>query len=187
MNCSFFSFRSSSWSWSADIAVRSEKRCFVFIVYHSLRNALNEARPDRQLSRSKTQRLARGLFRHAVEFEHDAAGMDTRRPIFRRALALTHTHFSRLVGHGKIRENPDPHAALALHLTRDRASRRFDLPGSHALWLESLETELAEIEVRTALRGAVNTALELLTKLGLLGLQHLCLLKRRYAAASLRP
>src|ERR687890_228774 len=94
-----------------------------------LRNALDEARLDRELGRAEAERLAGGLLRHAVDLEHDAAGLDPGGPIFGSALALAHTHFGRLGRHGHIREDPDPHAADALHGAGDRAAGRLDLTG----------------------------------------------------------
>ena len=51
------------------------------------------------------------LHRHAVDLEHDAAGLDARDPEFRRALALAHAHFDRLLRHRHVREDADPDAA----------------------------------------------------------------------------
>src|SRR5690606_36377282 len=93
-------------------------------------------------------------------------------PEFNRTLALTHTHFSRLLGHRQIRENPDPHAALALHLAGDRAASRFDLASGDALWLGCLQGILAEHQIGAALGNAMDTALVSLAELGLLRLQH---------------
>ena len=53
----------------------------------------DEARLDRQLGGAEAQRLLGELDRHAVDLEHDAAGLDARDPEFRRALALAHAHF----------------------------------------------------------------------------------------------
>src|SRR3712207_4780250 len=92
LNCSFLRLTSSSWSWSGVIVLRSEKRCFVFIVPSSLGDALDEARLDRQLGGPETQRLARHVLRHAVDLEHDAPRLHARRPVFRRALAGAHAH-----------------------------------------------------------------------------------------------
>src|SRR5829696_6337345 len=172
LNCSFFSARSWSWSWSGDIALRSESRCVDFMSSPLLGNALDEARLDRQLRGAEAQRLAGDVLGDAVDLEHDAAGRDARRPELGRALALAHAHLGRLLRHRHVREDPDPDPALALHLARDRAPRRLDLARGHALRLERLEAELAEIELRAALRGTADAALEGFAELGLLGLQH---------------
>ena len=64
----------------------------------------------------------------AVDLEHDAAGLDAGDPQFRRALAGAHADFGRLLRHRHVRENPDPDAAGALHVTRQRTTGSFDLP-----------------------------------------------------------
>src|SRR5215211_5618507 len=137
-----------------------------------LGDALDEARLDRQLRGAEAQRLAGDVLGDAVDLEHDAAGRDARRPELGRALALAHPHLGRLLRHRHVREDPDPDPALALHLARDRAPRRLDLARGHPLRLERLEAELAEIELRAALRGTADAALEGFAELGLLGLQH---------------
>src|SRR5690606_34852423 len=85
-------------------------------------DALHEARADRELGGAEAQRLAGHLFADAVDLEHDAAGLDAGRPILDGALALAHAHFGRLAGDRHVREDADPHAALALHLAGDRAA-----------------------------------------------------------------
>src|SRR3954451_16968362 len=137
-----------------------------------LGNALDEARLDRQLRGAEAQRLAGDVLGDAVDLEHDAAGRDACRPELGRALALAHAHLGRLLRHRHVREYPDPDPALALHLARDRAPRRLDLARGHPLRFKRLEAELAEIELRAALRGTADAALEGFAELGLLGLQH---------------
>src|SRR5690606_9053815 len=80
--------------------------------------------------------------------------------------------FGRLRGNREIRENPDPDAALTLHLASDRATSGFDLAGSNAVRLESLQAVAAEVQVGATLGSAVNAALKLLTELCALWLQH---------------
>src|SRR5688572_12144835 len=172
LNCSFFSDRSSSCSWSGVIVLRSENLCFVFIGPSSLGDALDEARADRQLRRAEAQRLAGHVLRHAVDLEHDAAWLDARRPVFGRALAGTHAHLGRLGRDRHIREDADPHPPGALHGARDGAAGGLDLARVDALRLEGLESELAEVEIRAALGRPVDAAFELLAELGFLGLQH---------------
>src|SRR3954454_17004634 len=137
-----------------------------------LGNALNETRLDRELGRTESERLAGGLLRNAVDLEHDAARLHPGGPEFGSALALTHTDFGRLRRHRHVREDADPHPAGALHGAGDRAASRLDLPGVHTVRFHRLQAELAEIQVRAALRGAGNAALELLTELRFLRLQH---------------
>ena len=74
---------------------------------------------------------------HAIDLEENPAGLDLGDPVFRRALARAHAHFGRLLRNRHIGEYPNPHAARALHVTRDRAARGFDLPRRDALGLQS--------------------------------------------------
>src|SRR5215203_4502688 len=124
-----------------------------------LGDALDEARLDRQLGRAEAEGLPGDVLGHAVDLEHDAAGLHAGGPELRGALALAHADFGRLGGHRNVREDADPHAAGPFHGTGDRAAGRLDLPRVHTLRLHGLEAELAEVEVRTALRGTGNPAL----------------------------
>src|SRR5690606_26916660 len=119
LNCSFLRLASSSLSWSRVCALASEafiSNPFLF------GDALDEARAHRQLRRAEAQRLAGDLFRHAVDLEHDAARLDAGGPVIDRTLALAHADFGRLAGDRQVREYADPHPALTLHLTGDRAA-----------------------------------------------------------------
>src|SRR5262249_31322903 len=64
LNRSFLSLRTSSSSWSTVMARRSSG--FMTIL---LRDALDEARLDRQLGSGESKRLARHLLRNAVDLE----------------------------------------------------------------------------------------------------------------------
>src|SRR5262249_9807693 len=96
----------------------------------------------------------------AVDLEHDAAGLDPADPELGRALALTLADFRRLLRHRHIREDADPHAALALHETGERATRGFDLARGDALRFDRLQPVLTKVQRRAALGDAVNAALE---------------------------
>ncbi len=74
-----------------------------------------------------------------VDLEHDTAGLDLACPVFDRTLALTHTNFGRLCRDRNVREDADPDAAGALHVTRDRAASRFDLARIHAVGFLGLQ------------------------------------------------
>src|SRR5689334_23154324 len=153
------------------MALRSEVLCFDFMIPSLLGNALDEARLDRELGSAETERLTGDILRHAVDLEHDTARLDAGSPVFRRALALTHTHFGRLRRNRHVREDPDPHPARALHGAGDGAASRLDLTSVDALGFHRLRAELAEVVVRTAFRSAGDSALELLTALGFLRLR----------------
>src|SRR5215468_8627890 len=135
-------------------------------------DALDEARLDRQLGGGEIERLARDPDRYAVDFEHDAAGLDAAHPQFRRALALAHAHFDRLLRHRNVGEQADPDAARPLHVSGQGAARGLDLARGDALRLDRLQAVLAEGERVAARRQAVNTALERLAELGAHRLQH---------------
>src|SRR5690606_29248844 len=70
LNCSFFSFASSSSSWSSVIALTSAAFMTCPLLF---RNALDEARLDRQLGRAQPEGLARHIRAYTVDLEHDAA------------------------------------------------------------------------------------------------------------------
>src|SRR5579863_1393400 len=55
-------------------------------------------RRDRQLVRRKSQRLPRRRFVHPRHLKHDAPRLHHRYPLFRRAFALAHAGFRRLLG-----------------------------------------------------------------------------------------
>src|ERR1700729_2524782 len=145
----------------------SERRPAFFMALTPLFcDALNEARLDRQLRRRKRERLACDRLRHAVDLEHDAARRHAGDPEFRRALALAHTHFDRLLRHWHVREHTDPDAARALHVPGERTAGRLDLARGNALRLQRLQSELTEIEREPALRIAMNAAFEGFAELG---------------------
>src|ERR1700744_1633391 len=54
---------------------------------------------DRKLGGAQTHRFFRRRQIHAVNLEQDAARLHLGHPEFRRALARTHAHFGRLLGH----------------------------------------------------------------------------------------
>src|SRR5262249_23367253 len=168
LNRSFLSLTSSSLSWSSVINLTSA----AFIARFLIGDAFDEARLDRELRGGERQGFARDLDRHAVDFEHDASGLDAAHPQLRRTLALAHAYLDRLLRHGHIGEHPDPHAAGALHVPRHRPSRRLDLARGDAIRLDRLEPVLSEIELGRRGRLAVNAALVRLAEFAPDRLQH---------------
>src|SRR6202789_1701882 len=151
----------------------SERRLAFFMALAPLfRDALNEARLDRQLRGRKRERLASERLRHAVDLEHDAPRRHAHDPKFRRALALAHSHLDRLLRYWHVREHTDPDAARALHVPGQRTAGGLDLARGDALRLHRLEPVFAEIERKPALRNAVNAAFEGFAELGFLRLHH---------------
>src|SRR5215470_12473681 len=170
LNRSFLSLSASSSSWSTVMARRSPG--FISALLDLFRDALDEARLDRQLGGGEPKRLARQRLRHAVYFEQDAARLDPSDPEFRRALARAHAHFQRLLRHRHVGIDADPDPARALHVASERAPRRLDLARGDAFRLERLEPELAECKVDARGRQALDPALVRLTELGAHRLQH---------------
>src|ERR1700690_30624 len=82
------------------------------------RLAFHEPGPQRQLVRSQTHGLGSVLRRDAFHFEQDLAGTNHGNPVIRGSLAFSHTGFSRLLGDGLVRKQPDPDLAATLHETR---------------------------------------------------------------------
>src|ERR1700688_4272104 len=136
------------------------------------RNARYEARLDRQFGGSERQRFFRGLHGDAVDFEKHPARLDPRHPQFRRTLARSHAHFGGLLRHRNIREDADPDAAGALHVTGQRAAGGFDLTRGDALGRHRLQAELTERQRCARSRGAVDPALMRLPELRFLWLHH---------------
>src|SRR5215467_8728855 len=169
LNRSFLSLRTSSSSWSTVMARMSPG--FMTIL---LRDALDEARLDRQLGGGKSERLARHLHRHAVDLEQDAPRFDAGDPELRRPLARTHAHFERLLRHRHIRIDANPNSARALHVAGERAGRSLDLARGDPLRLQRLEAELTERQVDARGRNPLDAAFVRLAELGAHRLQHGC-------------
>src|SRR5690606_24469046 len=144
LNCSFFSFDSSSSSWSGVIVLTSTAFMACPLL---LCDALYEARLDRELGCPEPQRLARNILGDTVDLEHDAAGLHAAGPELDRALALTHTNFGGLCGDRNVRKHPDPHATLTLHLAGDGAAGSLDLPSGDPLGFQGLEAESSKVQV----------------------------------------
>src|SRR5260221_8376489 len=142
------------------------------MITSSFRNARHEARLDRQFGGRERKCFLCGLHRDAIDLENHAAGFDPRHPQFRRALARAHAHFGGLLRHRHVREDPDPDAAGALHVTGQRTTRSLDLARGQALRRHRLQAELAERQRRARSRGAVNAALMRLPELRFLWLHH---------------
>src|SRR5262249_17706792 len=135
-------------------------------------NTLNELGFYRQLRGGQTECFLRHGQRHAVHFEHDAAGMHADHPEFRSTLAGAHANFGGLARHRNVREHKDPETALTLHRTRDRTACGFDLARGDAFRLESLQAVSAVAEAEAALRRAVDAAFVRLAEFGAFGLKH---------------
>src|SRR4051794_22340994 len=144
----------------------------LFLLGQALAQTGDDLGLDRQLLGGARKSLLRDRPRHTVELEQDPPGLHPSDPEFRGALAGAHADLGGLRAHRNVREDADPKATGALHVARDRAASRLDLPRGDALRLHGLEPEGAEVELGPALGLAVDAALESLAELGALGLQH---------------
>src|SRR5258708_15324884 len=136
----------------------------------------NELRGNRQLVRRQSQGFLSRRFVHSRHLEHDASRLHHRHPLLRRAFALTHARFRRLLGERLVRENPDPQFSAALDEPRNRHARRFDLPVGDPRAFHGLQSVLAQRPIPAAPSLTVAAAAHLLSLLHLLRHQHRCVL-----------
>src|SRR2546421_332226 len=136
----------------------------------------DEFRGNRQLVRRQPQGFLSRRFIHSRHLEHDASRFHHRHPLFRRAFALAHARFGRLLGERLVRENPDPQFPAALDEPRNRHARRFDLPVGDPCAFHGFQTVLAERQISAAPGFAVAAAAHLLSVLHFLWHQHRCVL-----------
>src|SRR5260221_1196001 len=78
-----------------------------------------EFRRNRQLVRRQPHGFLSRRFVHSRHFKHDASRLHHRYPLLRRAFALAHTRFRRLLGERLVRKNPDPQFSAALDEPRN--------------------------------------------------------------------
>ena len=104
----------------------------------------NKFRFDRQLRRRQAHGFARHRFRHAVHFKQHVRRTDHGHPGFERRLALAHSGFQRLLREGLLREDANPHFAVALHVAGDRHARGLDLLGVHPATFQRHQSVFAE-------------------------------------------
>src|SRR5712664_1539148 len=136
----------------------------------------DELRGNRQLVRRQPHGFLSRRLVYSRHLEHDASRLHHRHPLFRRAFALAHARFGRLLGERLVRENPDPQFSAALDEPRNRHARRFDLPVGDPRAFHGLQTVLAERQIPAAPGLAVAAAAHLLPVFHLLRHQHRCVL-----------
>src|SRR5216684_2779877 len=136
----------------------------------------NELRGNRQLVRRQSQGFLSRRFVHSRHLEHDASRLHHRHPLLRRAFALTHARFRRLLGERLVRENPDPQFSAALDEPRNRHARRFNLPVGDPRILHGFQSVLAKRQISAAPGLAVAASAHLLSVLHFLRHQHRCVL-----------
>src|SRR5216683_1908673 len=136
----------------------------------------NEFRGNRQLVRRQSQGFLGGRFVHSRHLEHDASRLHYGDPFLRRAFALAHARFGRLLGERLVRKNPDPQFSAALDEPRNRHARRFNLPVGNPRAFHGLQSVLAERQISAAPGLAVAAPAHLLSVLHFLRHQHRCVL-----------
>src|SRR5712664_3541910 len=136
----------------------------------------DELRGNRQLVRRQPHGFLGRRFIHSRHLKHDASRLHHRHPLLRRAFALAHARFRRLLGERLVRENPDPQFSAALDEPRNRHAGRFNLPVSDPRAFHGLQTVLAERQISAAPGLAVTAAAHLFSVLHLLRHQHRCVL-----------
>src|SRR5712664_4649039 len=136
----------------------------------------DELRGNRQLVRRQPHGFLSRRLVYSRHLEHDASRLHHRHPLFRRAFALAHARFGRLLGERLVRENPNPQFSAALDEPRNRDARRFDLPVGDPRAFHGLQTVLAERQIPAAPGLAVAAAAHLLPVFHLLRHQHRCVL-----------
>src|SRR6266481_4384257 len=148
-------------------------------------------RGNRQLVRRQAQSFLRCRFVHSRHFEHDASRLHHRNPLLRRAFALAHAGFRRLLGERLVRENPDPQFSAALDKSRNCHARRFNLPVGDPRAFHGFQSVLAKRQISAAPGFAVAAPAHLFSVLHFLRHQHRCvlaslnsLLLRSYATAA---
>src|SRR5262249_1751877 len=103
-----------------------------------------EGGSQRQLGSGQAERLACQLLGHADDLEHHLAGLDFSHVVLGVALAVAHTHFSRLVGNRLVGEHTDPDAATTLDMAGYRAARGFYLACGQAAAVRAFQAEVTE-------------------------------------------
>src|SRR6266404_1075600 len=148
--------------------------------------ARDEFRGNRQLVRRQPHGFLGRRFVHARHLKHDAPGLHHRLPLFRRAFALAHARFGRLLGERLVRENPDPQFSAALDEPRNRHARRFDLPVGDPRAFHGFQTVLAERQISATPCFAVAAPAHLLSVFHFLRHQHRSVLASRISSRLLR-
>src|SRR6266851_3449233 len=132
----------------------------------------NEFRGNRQLVRRQSQGFLGGRFVHSRHLEHDASRLHYGDPFLRRAFALAHARFGRLLGERLVRKNPDPQFSAALDEPRNGHARSFNLPVGDPRAFHGLQTVLAKRQIPAAPSLALAAAAHLLSVLHFLRHQH---------------
>src|SRR6185369_3039619 len=134
--------------------------------------ALHKRGAQRQLVRSEPHCFLGFDWRHAFHLEQNLARTNHGYPVIRSSLTFTHTGFSRLLGHGLVREQANPDFAAPLDETSHCHAARFDLPVGNPAGLKDFQPILPESERAAAPGFAGHAAALLLAVLHFLWHQH---------------
>src|SRR2546428_6074374 len=145
-----------------------------------------EFRRNRQFVGRQSQTFLGRCFVHSRHLKHDASRLYHRNPFLRRAFALAHARFRRLLGERLVREDPDPQFSAALDEPGNRYARRFNLPVGDPRIFHGLQSVLAESQISAAPGLAVAAAAHLFSVLHFLRHQHNCVLASLTSLASRR-
>ncbi len=116
--------------------------------------------------------LPRSFFGNPFHLVENSTWSDDRYPILGRAFSFSHPGFSRFLGDGFIREDPNPDSAGPLDESGHGNSCRFDLPSGQPTTLCGLKPEIPEVEGIAPGGHAPPSAFLHLSIFGLFGHQH---------------
>src|SRR6185369_2084760 len=114
----------------------------------------------------------RGRLIHTFDLVKNSPRLDHCHPVFRRALALAHAHFRRLLGDRLIGKHADPDLTATLDVTRHRDTSGLDLSIGNPRRLKTLEPVLTEADLAATSRDASHAPAHLLPVLNFLRHQH---------------
>src|SRR5437867_11819049 len=137
---------------------------------------MHEHRLDRQLGGGKRKSLARQRFIDAVHLVEHFARHDLGHVVLRIALAVAHAHLGGLLRYRLVRKNTNPDPPAALDVASHRPPRRLDLARGKPAAADSLQTILAETNLRADGGHTLVAALLFLAVFPSSWLQHFSLL-----------
>src|SRR5205085_9255904 len=155
------------WSSSSSVSSRSSLG-----LVKELSLSLHDLGAHRQLLARQAKRFLRQGLGHAGQLEHDAPGLDHGHPALGGALAGAHAGLGGLLRIRLVGKDVDPDLAAALDLARHRDTSRLDLPVRDPAAVDRLQSVVAELHRRLALRLAPAAAAMDLPELRLLRHEH---------------
>src|SRR5690606_17040558 len=114
---------------------------------------------DGKLAFSKSQSLLGHREVYATCFEENGTRLNDCYPILRSTFTFTHTYFSRLAGYRLIREDSNPNLTFALHRSRNRNTRCFELTCCNPTTFQRFQCERSEGNAMSAGCNSLYTSL----------------------------